>query len=60
MEIAFADHSNREVDRLVGLAEEYMVSHRDGATLYITAFRPEEEEDEDEAWRDEGDALDLT
>jgi hypothetical protein len=46
MQITFASLSNSDIDRIVAIADENMISHKIGRTLYVTAFRPEDEDEE--------------
>jgi hypothetical protein len=46
MQIAFANRSNLDIDHIVAIASEHMISHTNRRTLYVTAFGPEDEDEE--------------
>lgn len=57
MRIEFADQSNRDIARIVAIADEHMVSQKEYRTLYVSAFQPEEEDEDERPEQDE--PLDL-
>lgn len=59
MQVAFADPTNRDIDAIVAIAKEHMVSHMRGRTLYVTAFEEEDDEEVDELEAQSWDELEL-